>query len=324
MMVQREEPDMTDQVVISAEGLTRYFNEIRAVQDVSFRVKKGEVFGFLGHNGAGKTTTVRLLNGLLKPTQGFCRVWDLSPLREGPTLRSLTGVLPETPSLEERLTGWENLSYYADLYGVRENEVDARIQQLMKQFGIIDRANDPVKEYSKGMIQRLALARALLHNPPLLFLDEPTSGLDPVSSRQVREMIAQLSQAGHTVFLCTHNLREAQQLCHRVAVLYQGWLVALGTPEELSERVQDQARLEIEVGQRDQTKTASLLEARGYDYAMEEGGAAFKIRGVGRPSIPSLVKELTVDGVKIYKVSPQEPSLEDIYFALHEKLEEKA
>jgi ABC-2 type transport system ATP-binding protein len=314
---------MTDKIVISAEGLTKHFDEIQAVQEVSFQVKKGEVFGFLGHNGAGKTTTVRLLNGLLKPTEGSCKVWDLSPIHDGPALRSMTGVLPETPSLEERLTGRENLAYYADLYGVREQEVDARIRQLMEQFGIIDRADDLVKEYSKGMIQRLALARALLHNPPLLFLDEPTSGLDPVSSRQVRTLITQLSQEGHTAFLCTHNLREAQQLCHRVAVLYQGRLVALGSPEELSERVQRQARLEVEVEQGDQAKTASLLGAKGYDYIIGEGGSTFEIRGVGRTSTPSLVKELTAEGINIYQVTPREPDLEDIYFALHETLEEK-
>jgi ABC-2 type transport system ATP-binding protein len=162
--------------VISINQLTRQFKETVAVDQLSLEVHAGEIFGFLGHNGAGKTTTVRLLNGVIEPTCGSMRVLGLDPQMDGPKLRARTGVLTETPSMDERLTAWDNLGIYADLYGMPRADVHRRINELLTEFDLADRAQERVSGYSKGMKQRLALARALLHKPELLFLDEATSG----------------------------------------------------------------------------------------------------------------------------------------------------
>src|SRR5215472_432094 len=206
--------------VISVRNLTRRFGEKIAVDNLTLEVNSGEVFGFLGHNGAGKTTTIRLLNGILSPSEGQVSVLGMDPKIQGPALRRHTGVLTETPALEELLTARDNLHIYADLYNVPQAEIASRVEKLLVTFDLADYADQRVQSYSKGMKQRLALSRAMLHNPDILFLDEPTDGLDPVATRLVHELINKLShQEKHTVFLCTHNLVEAQQLCDRVAVL---------------------------------------------------------------------------------------------------------
>jgi ABC-2 type transport system ATP-binding protein len=309
---------MKSDPVIAVDGLTRRFGDIVAVDGLTLEIHPGEVFGFLGHNGAGKTTTVRLLNGLLAPDGGTARVLDLEPLNDGPALRRHTGVLTETPSLDERLTGRENLEIYADLYGVPRAEVASRVESLLEGFELAHRADEKAGAYSKGMKQRLALARALLHEPDILFLDEPTSGLDPVGARRVHELITRLSQEQQrTVLLCTHNLAEAQKLCGRVAVLEQGRLVALGTPAELARRLGRSQRLEIDVAPESVPAALEVLEARlgTTDSALENG--TITVIGAERDTIPDLTASLVGAGVRIYGITPQEPSLEDVYFALH-------
>src|SRR5215208_1674699 len=200
--------------VIQISSLSRRFGEKNAVDHLTLAVQAGEIFGFLGHNGAGKTTTVRLLNGVLEPTFGQACVLGLDPQTDGPAVRAQTGVLTETPSLDERLTARENLSFYADLYSVPRLEVAQRVNSLLTEFELADRADEKVGGYSKGMKQRLALARALLHRPKVLFLDEPTAALDPVAARHLHSLVENLARhEGCTVFLCTHNLMEAQKLC---------------------------------------------------------------------------------------------------------------
>jgi ABC-2 type transport system ATP-binding protein len=304
--------------VIVADGLTRRFGEVLAVDHLTLEVYPGEVFGFLGHNGAGKTTTVRLLNGLLTADDGQVQVLGFQPVTDGPALRRRTGVLTETPSLDERLTGRENLEIYADLYGVPRAEVPPRVEALLESFELADRADEKVSGYSKGMKQRLALARALLHQPELLFLDEPTSGLDPVAARHVHELIVQLSrEERHTVFLCTHNLIEAQNLCDRVAVLEHGRLVALGTPHELAQQLGGSQRLEIEIAPEGLAAALGVVKDHlGIVEPAHEDGT-ITLTGIGREATPGLVAALVGAGVRIYRVAPQEPSLEDVYFALH-------
>lgn len=310
------------QAVIMTEGLMRRFGDVLAVDGLTFEVEAGEVFGFLGHNGAGKTTTVRLLNGVLAPSGGEARVLGLDPAQDGPALRLRTGVLTETPSLEERLTARENLSIHAELFGVPPADVAQRINTMLETFGLAERADENVGGYSKGMKQRLALARALLHEPELLFLDEPTGGLDPVATRQVHRLIQELSQErGRTVFLCTHNLAEAQKLCDRVAVLEQGRVVALGTPTALARQFAARAQLEIEVDAWSDSQSAEILKLFP-DFKLvvldREGEATITVQGVIRERIPELVAGLVQGGARIYRVSQQEPSLEDVYFALYE------
>ena len=214
---------------IEAENLTRTFNGLRAVDNITFTVEEGEIFGFLGPNGAGKTTTIRLLTGQLRPTQGRARVAGCDVVGERQRLKPQIGVVFEHQNLYERLSGRENLAFSARLYDVDGQRVD----KVLAQVDLQERANDPVKHYSNGMKQRLLIARALLHNPRVLFLDEPTKGLDPTVARQVRSLVDSLASQGMTVFLTTHYMEEADQLCQRVAFLNRGRIVALDTPERL-------------------------------------------------------------------------------------------
>ncbi len=306
--------------IISIHDLTRRFGEKVAVDKLTFEVNAGEVLGLLGHNGAGKTTTIRLLNGILAPNEGQIRVLGLDPVTEGPALRRRTGVLTETPALEELLTARENLHIYADLYDVQKAEVASRVEKLLIIFDLVEHADKKVGSYSKGMKQRLALARAMLHEPDILFLDEPTEGLDPLAARLVRELIIKLShQEKRTVFLCTHNLVEAQQVCDRVAVLEQGRLQALGTPGELIRQLEHRMhlRLDIEVSPESmQIALDTLCTVPGITLDSDNRGVV-TVLGAEREMVPHLVATLAEADVSIYRVMPHEPSLEDVYFALH-------
>ncbi len=298
--------------------LTRRFGKVVAVDRLTLEVSVGEVFGFLGHNGAGKTTTVRLLNGILVPDGGTARVLSHDPVNDGPVLRRRTGVLTESPSLDERLTARENLLIYAELYDVSRAEISSRVQELLSSFELAHRADQKVGGYSKGMKQRLALARALLHQPELLFLDEPTAGLDPVASRRVHDLITRLSQEEQrTVFLCTHNLAEAQKLCDRVAVLEHGRMVALGTTTDLASQLGRSLRLKIEVDPGGLPAARQVLRTMLDLPDPPHENGTISLQGVNWEAIPSLVAAIVAAGVRIYRVVPQEPSLEDVYFALH-------
>jgi ABC-2 type transport system ATP-binding protein len=305
---------------IETSGLTHRFGAAVAVDDVTFGVRRGEVFGFLGHNGAGKTTTVRLLNGVLTPAGGSMTVLGLSPERDGPALRARTGVLTETPSLDERLTARENLTIYAHLYGMPPDTIQARVEEMLVSFELGERADENVGGYSKGMKQRLALGRAFLHRPELLFLDEPTSGLDPVSARQVHELIAHISrEEGRTVFLCTHNLTEAQRLCDRVAVMEYGRMVASGTPAELAVQVGGGMRFEVEVAGDQLQPARHIMETAPGVLHVEVDGASLVAAVSEHEVIADVLALLVGQDVRVYRVVPQELGLEDIYFALHER-----
>ncbi len=310
--------------VITINQLTRHFKETVAVDNLSLEVQAGEIFGFLGHNGAGKTTTVRLLNGVIEPTSGEMRVLGFDPQVDGPALRARTGVLTETPSLDDRLTAWDILGIYADMYGVPKTVTKSRIQELLTEFDLEDRAREKVGGYSKGMKQRLALTRALLHRPELLFLDEATSGLDPVSAHHVNELIERMARReGCTVFMCTHNLVEAQRLCDRVAILEHGRLVALGTPTELTRQYVRRLDVEIEVVE-EQTETALQILRNMPELVLGEPAkpnGALVVTVNRRESIPEVMAAMVQNHIRVYRIAPQEANLEQVYFTLHEEQE---
>jgi ABC-2 type transport system ATP-binding protein len=306
--------------VIQISALTRRFGETNAVDHLTLDVHAGEIFGFLGHNGAGKTTTVRLLNGVLEPTSGEAKVLGLDVQSHGPAVRARTGVLTETPSLDERLTARDNLSFYADLYNIPRPEVPERVDSLLTEFELVERADEKVGGYSKGMKQRLALARALLHKPEVLFLDEPTAALDPVAARHVNTLVETLARReGCTVFLCTHNLVEAQRLCNRVAVMQHGNLVALGTPSELTRQYVRRLDVALEVDPLQMDLAVETLQKvpQLTTSAPKRENDVLTLTLSGRDSIPELLSLLVQHKVRVYRLAPQEANLEEVYFALN-------
>ena len=214
---------------IEVEGLSRTFNGRSVVDKLSFTVQEGEIFGFLGPNGAGKTTTIRMLTGQIHPTSGRAIVYGFDIVHQRQQLKRRIGVVFEEQNLYERFSGRENLAFSASLYGVDSK----RVEEVLEQVSLGERANDRVQKYSNGMRQRMVIARALLHKPRVLFLDEPTRGLDPIVAREIRMMITGLVDQGMTVFLTTHYMEEAEHLCRQVAFFDQGRIVGLDTPDRL-------------------------------------------------------------------------------------------
>ncbi len=306
---------------ITLQNLTRRFPggkneaEFTAVDGLTFTVERGEVFGFLGPNGAGKTTTIRMLTALIAPSAGTATVNGFRLGADNTAIRRSVGILTESPGLYENLSARKNLRFFADLYGV--DNPSAQVEKYLRQFGLADRADDTAGTFSKGMKQKLALARAMLHEPPALFLDEPTSGLDPSAAKTVREAIETLSGQGRTIFMCTHNLDEAERLCDRIGVLNHGKLVALDTPSALRRRLFGQATvvalenpaadLAARVAQLPFVRQANLVDGT-LTVTLTDGAAR----------TPDLVAALVGFGVRIRGVSEQTHSLEDVYLSLVE------
>jgi ABC-2 type transport system ATP-binding protein len=303
---------------IEVQNLTRDYDGLRAVDHISFSVEAGEIFGFLGPNGAGKTTTIHLLLGLLEPTEGQARVLGFDTLAQGDEVRAHTGALLEHNGVYEQLTAEDNLEYYGRIYRMPAAERQARIQEMLAQMGLWERRKDRAGSWSKGMKQKLALARAMLHQPQLTFLDEPTAGLDVVSANAVREGLESLAKReGVTVFLTTHNMAEAERLCSQVAVIREGKLVAIGTPDELRARAGG-PRVEI-VGRGFTDKLLGVLRARPEVAAVEIHNSHLEI-DLGEDADSSALVSLAVnEGVHVQEVRRGKASLEEVFLTLMEE-----
>jgi ABC-2 type transport system ATP-binding protein len=315
---------------IEAEGLRRTYKtttgvvrrkslEIEAVRGIDFQVPEGELFGLLGPNGAGKTTTIKMLITLLIPTAGSARVLGLDVVEQAHEVRKRIGyVFGGERGVYERLSGYDNLRYFAELYGVPPSEQRPRIEYLLEVVGLKGREHERAEGYSRGMKQRLHVARGLLHDPDVIFLDEPTIGLDPVGARDVRATIASLTQAGKTVLLTTHYMFEADALCDRIAVISQGRIVAEGTPTELKRGVAEGTVVEVEVFGGADSAVERVRRLGGVSsVAIEEREQAQVLVVQTGPGL-----ELThailgcLDGAEVGRVSQREPTLEDAYVAL--------
>lgn len=313
---------MTSQWVLSARDLVRTFGKTRAVDGLSLDVAAGEVLGFLGHNGAGKTTTVRLFNGVLAPTAGSMSVLGYDPKTQGPQVRARTGVLTESPALDDRLTARATLRIFGEIFGMEKSARERRADELLEMFDLSARADDKVGGFSKGMRQRMALARTLVHRPEVIFLDEPTAALDPVATREVHAMIRNASQKeGRTVFLCTHNLYEAERLCTRVAVMAQGKLLAIGTPADLSRQYGRAQRILVQVDAPLVAAAMGCIQSLPTAPTVEKdanGQGILHVQGIPHTEAPQLVAALVRAGIGVYQVVPEQATLEDVYFALQE------
>ncbi len=308
---------MLMEAVIEARGLSRKFDGITAVDGIDLSVCRGEVFGFLGPNGAGKTTTVRLLAAVLRPMAGWARVLSHDVIKEAAAVRQKVGVLTENPSLYERLSAQENLLVFGQLYGLADRRLQSRIDELLEFFGLAERSKDRVGTFSSGMKKRLTLARALIHDPPLLFLDEPTAGLDPEAAKLVRDHISELSrEAQRTIFLCTHNLEEAQKLCTRVAVIDEGRILACGSPQELERSLWQGLCVEIML---EQFHQSAMVAIQKQGRSVRAQGTKLIVEITGEHEIPELVNAVTKAGGRITSVSPLRRSLEEVYLKLMEE-----
>jgi ABC-2 type transport system ATP-binding protein len=305
---------------IETVDLARSFRGRAALDGLTLEVAGGEVVALLGPNGAGKTTAVRLLDGVLRPDRGRCRVLGLDPARQGPVLRRRTGVVTERAGLDDRLTARENLSTVAAVRGLRGPAVGRRIEEVLERLGVAGRADEAVQGASTGQRKRIALARALLHQPDVLFLDEPTSGLDPAAGREVVALVASLArEQGAAVVLCTHVLAEAEQLAGRVAVLARGRLLAFGRPRELSAALWPGLGVDVDLGGPCPADVLADLGATPGVAGAVATPAGLRLRVEDPGSVPGVVAELVRRGRPVHAVVPRAASLEDVYFALQER-----
>lgn len=297
---------------IEANNLTKIFGTLRAVSNLTFKVREGEIFGMLGPNGAGKTTTIRMLACLISPTDGTAYVGGHDIKTEPQKVRESIGILPENPSLYERLTAYENMEFFAEAYGVEDGKAQ-RIRELLDFFNLWERRNDKVGKFSKGMKQKLSIARALVHNPPILFLDEPTSGLDPESAKEIRELMARLSRREkHTILLSTHRLEDAERLCNTVLIINKGKKIALDSPDELRAKVVGETTLEIRL----KNANSTILDAlKGIEVIVEDSKLLIPLKDMDA-EIPEIVRKIVYAGGEILYVNTKAPSLEEIYLKL--------
>jgi ABC-2 type transport system ATP-binding protein len=310
---------------IVAEGLSKSFGEHRAVDGLTIDVAPGEVLALLGPNGAGKTTTVRLLNGVLAPDAGRAAVLGLDPTVSGDDVRRRTGVLTENAGLDDRLTARENLLFTARIRGFDKDAADQRVGEVLEQFAMADLANQRCRGFSTGQRKRVALARALLHDPDILFLDEPTSGLDPTATREVVDLIARLAtEEGRTVILCTHFLGEAGRLADRMAVLNRGQLVVFGRPDEIAATMWPGLDVDVDLdGPASADLVTAVRELAGVlDARPSDPGLRVVVED--RDAVPHLSAALAARGVGLYGVTPRPPTLEDVYFAIEAGIERGA
>ncbi len=305
-------------LAIRARGLTRNFGSVRALDDLTLEVPVGAVFGFLGPNGAGKTTTIRLLLGLIEPSSGSAEVLGFDTRTQGDQIRARSGALLEHSGLYERLSAEDNLRFYGRVAHMPKAELDERIRELLTHLGLWDRRKDTVVKWSRGMKQKLAIARPLLHHPGLVFLDEPTAGLDPVAAAGLREDLAALaSRQGATIFLTTHNMAEAEKLCSLVAVIRQGKLLAIGSPSELRARGGGQ-RTEISGrGFTDEMLAALRRQGEVAQASVENGRLILTLKD-GANSAP-LVSLIVREGGEVQEVRSGQGSLEDVFLTLMEE-----
>jgi ABC-2 type transport system ATP-binding protein len=298
--------------VLTAARLSRRFGDRLAVDDVSFTLEPGEIFALLGPNGAGKTTTLRILAGLIAPTTGSVEIdgQRMGP-QSAPQLRARIGFLTEAPGLWDRLTVRDNLLVYARLYGLPSPTTV--VDEALERFEIRDRGDDRAAQLSKGLKQRVALARSLLHDPPIAMLDEPTSGLDPASAREVRDLVLSLRAQGRTILLCTHNLDEVERVADRVAVLSRR-LIAMGTPASLRNKL-FAPRVRVTLSQPAEP-FAAVLRSAGFSDVHVDGRVL--LVGIANTAVltPDVVRRLVEAGAGVETVMAEQPPLEDVYLKL--------
>ncbi len=312
-MAQTKGPEGTVSAAISVKGLVREFDSLRAVDEVSFEVQRGEIFGFLGPNGAGKTTAISMMCTLLRPTAGSATIWGYDSAKQPDEVRRAIGIVFQDQSVDEELTGYENMWFHGRLYKVDQEVMEQRIGELLAMVELDDRKDDQVKTYSGGMKRRLEIARGLLHHPKVLFLDEPTLGLDPQTRRHIWDYIRKLNETeGVTIFLTTHYMDEADALCERIAIIDKGKIVAMDTPDALKESMGGDV-VHLDMTECTEGCMDLLRKVPGvHSVEPREKGLLLSV-DKGPRTIPFIFDTVRSEGLAIESVMLKVPTLEDVF-----------
>ncbi len=308
--------DTKNNKIIKADSLVKRFNSFIAVNNVSFEIEKGEIFGLLGHNGAGKTTTIRMLTGIFKPSEGKVYINDYDMENDSLKAKQLMGIVPEMANAYIDLSAYKNMVLIGELYGLDKKEIREKTEELLKIFGLYKRMHDKVKTFSKGMKQRLIIAMGLINTPKLLFLDEPTSGLDVDSVRLIRKLIRKFNDEGTTIILTTHNIEEADDLCDRIAIMKQGKIIALDRPAKLKHIIQSSSSIEVAFKKK---VDLQKLKFKGVDKVKKKGDRIRTYTKTPEKVLPLLFEYSQSSKNQILSINTLEPNLEDIFVNLTKK-----
>jgi len=304
------------EMAIRANNLTKYYDELLAVDHVNFEVKTGEIFGFLGPNGAGKTTTVRMLTGISKPTEGTAEIMGYDIQKQSVQAKELMGIVPDISNVYTDLSAWNNLIFTGRLYDIPKAEREERAKELLQLFGLYDRRDDMVDGFSKGMKRRVCIAMALMNKSSILFLDEPTTGLDVQSVLTIRDLIRKQNREGLTIFLTTHNMEEANQMCDRVAIINKGNLIAIDTPERLKRTIKELQSVEVSFQNVKRDLTNDLENFSDVTHVAKHGDKYRIYTDDPSTILPALWEYAETKGLKIITVNTLGPSLEDVFVEL--------
>ena len=290
---------------------------IRAVEDITFTVEKGEIFGFLGPNGAGKTTTIRMMTGVLKPTRGNIKIFGLDVWKNQIAVKQVTGNVPEMANVYLSFSGWQNLMFIGEIYGVSKKERIKRAKDLLKKFDLYEKRDLKARKYSKGMKQRLLLCLALMSNPNILFLDEPTTGLDVQSAKIIKQLIREYNKRGVTIFLTTHDMEVANELCHRIAIINHGKIISLDTPINIRKITQEYQAIDLyfanEVNKQEIEKLQTIKEVQEV-----QGGIHVIVEDIHN-SICEIVDYIKSHNITIKHLITHQPKLEDAFLKIIER-----
>jgi len=304
------------EIAIKTVNLTKKYGKLLAVDHITFEVKKGEIFGFLGPNGAGKTTTTRMLIGISKPTEGTAEVMGYNIQKQSVEAKALMGIVPDISNVYTDLSAWGNLTFTGRLYDIPKVEREKRAEELLKLFGLFERRHESVQGFSRGMKRRLCITMALMNKSSILFLDEPTSGLDVQSVLTIRKLVKKLNDDGLTIFLTTHNMEEANQMCDRVAIINKGKIAAIDTPERLKRTIKKLQAIEISFIGATKNLTAELRLLQGVT-AVVKHGDKYHLNTENSPKLLSTIWEYaSANHLMIHTVNTLGPSLEDVFVKL--------
>jgi len=299
--------------IVDVANLKKSYGEIVAVDDISFSIEKGEIFGFLGPNGAGKTSTINMMIGLSRPTSGQIIIDGIDAIKNIKKVQRIIGIVPDENNLYDEMNGFDNLCFCASLYGISIKEREKRAMELLEQFNLTKAGKRPFKTYSKGMKRKLTIAAGIIHNPKILFLDEPTTGIDIESARQIRELILDLKKQGKTIFITTHYIEEAERICDRIAFIVNGKIVKIGTVTELMESVEREHKIRLQLD-RSIKDIKEELENNIKNCRVEipEENSCLVI-SKERIALSPILQLLDSKGISVYEAKEIKPSLEDVF-----------